>query len=147
MRKDASRPSSEYPMMKHDLPRIVACEVEQRHLLIIALLVPGVLSVLDNHQALFHIHHRPFGFADLLLAQCRCNSVSDDPTHRYELPRVGLKILDELVEFISRGPSVALFAFSDQVEVLQSDARQASFLGRNVDAVHRGGVCDDRPDE
>jgi hypothetical protein len=36
----------------------------------------------------------PLGFADLFLAQCRCHGISDDPSHRYELPTVRLNVFD-----------------------------------------------------
>ncbi|WP_346731299.1 N,N-dimethylformamidase beta subunit family domain-containing protein [Bradyrhizobium sp. 1] len=44
-------------------------------------------------------------------------SISDDPSHRYELPRVRLEIFDQFVEFVLCGPPVTLIALSDQVEM------------------------------
>src|SRR5581483_6491097 len=73
--------------------------------------------------------------------------ISDNASHRYELPGIRLKVFDELVEFVLCGPSVALFTLSNQIEMFQCDAREARFLGRNLDAVHSGGVRYDGTDK
>jgi hypothetical protein len=78
---------------------------------------PRILSILNDDQSFFHVNQWPLGFADLFLAQCRCHGISDDPSHRYELSTVRLKVFDEFVEFVLCGPSVTLFAFSNQIEV------------------------------
>src|SRR5262249_43218038 len=74
-----------------------------------------------------HENEPALGFADLFLAQCRCHGTSDEPSHRYELPTVRLKVFDEFIEFVLGGPSVTLFALSNQMRRLNATrARRAS---------------------
>ena len=139
--------SSHNPLLKHDLPRVIAREVEQRYFLGISVLIPRIFSVSNEHQSLFHIDQWPLGFADLLLAQCRCHGIPDDPSHRYKPSRGRLKIFNQFVEFVLCRPSVTLIALSNQVEMTQRHAGEAGFFGGNLDAMDRSGMGYDCSDE
>src|SRR5579871_6204698 len=113
MGKDSPEPPSHNSLLKQDLPRVIAGQVEQGYFLVISLLIPRILSVLNDNQSFLHVNQWPLGFADLFLTQCRCDGKSDDPPHRYESPTVRLKVFDEFIEFVLCRPSVTLFAPSN----------------------------------
>lgn len=43
------------------------------------LVIPRILSVLNDHQSLLHIDQLPLGLADFFLAQSRCHGIPNDP--------------------------------------------------------------------
>lgn len=112
--------------------------VEQGDLLVIAGLVARVLAIAHHHRAADDVDIFPENPADLLLPHRRRDGELDDAAHGNELPRVGVEIGDDPVEFVDGGPPVALAALADQAEALQGDARQIDRLRRDLNAVDGG---------
>ena len=82
-----------------------------------------ILSVTKQDETLLDVDVRPLRLAYLFLTHYRGNRIARDAPHRDHLAWIGLKIVDEFVDFFLCRPTVAFDAFAHKVEVFQSNSR------------------------
>ena len=62
------------------------------------------------------------------------------------MPNICFQCRDNSIEFVLRGTAITLIAFSDKPEMSKSDPGEIDWFGRDNDAVHSGGVRQNRFD-
>ncbi|MGY3492509.1 hypothetical protein ACVW1B_001928 [Bradyrhizobium sp. USDA 4502] len=94
--------------MEQNLPSVVAGQIEEWDFLIVTVFLSRILAIDDRENSLLHIDMRPVRPANFLLPHRGRNSVSDDAPDRDDLSRIGVEVLDELVELILSWAPVSL---------------------------------------
>jgi hypothetical protein len=84
--------------------------------------------------------------ANFVLPHCCCDRKSDDTTNWNLLLNICFQCRDNAIEFVLRGAAITLIAFSDEPEASESDPSEIDWFSCHNDAVHRGGVRQDRFD-
>lgn len=100
------------------VPGVVAAHTKEGDMLVIAGLVPRVLSVADEERAQPGIYAGPFDGADFLQAHARPDSVLDDPLHRKAGLTLCPKMSEQGFELVVSGAPVTFIALADQAKAL-----------------------------
>ena len=114
------------------------------------LVVPGlvarVLPIADYEHPAVDVEIGPFDAADFVAPHGRGHRELHDPRHRQGQAFVVIEATEEAVQLIDGRATIPLFAFADQPETLERDARQINEFRRNVEPVHGCRMGDDHLD-
>ena len=113
--------------------------------MVVSRLSARVFAVADDRKTRGKIDVLPEQRANLVLTHRGGHCELDEPPDRNRLSRIAVTIRNDAVEFIVRGPTVALITFADEPQPSQCHAGQHDLLGRNLDAVYCSGVDKDGP--
>jgi hypothetical protein len=91
-------------------PGIEAGDLQKGNFLIVAALLPGILSVADDDGPRSRVDIVPLDATDLFLPHGRCNSKANDAANGNELPVIALDVADNRIEFVPGWPALPFVA-------------------------------------
>ena len=116
MGKNPTDPVRDDALLKHHLPRVIACEVQHRYALVITIFAARIFSVAYRDNSISRVDISPLDAANLFLSHRRCDGIANDARHRNQLSWFALEKSDQVIEFALSGTPISFVRLADQTK-------------------------------